>query len=91
MYSDINITDGFKNGFRTFRSTAYQDYTREYGSITKILELQGNLIVVFEHGVGFLEVNEKAVAAQSASGNAYITTNNVLPEKITVISDAVGS
>lgn len=91
MYSDINITDGFKNGFRTFRSTAYQDYTREYGSITKIVELQGNLIVVFEHGVGFLEVNEKAVAAQSASGNAYITTNNVLPEKITVISDAVGS
>ncbi len=91
MYSDINVTDGFKNGFRTFRSTAYRDYTREYGSITKLVELQGNLIVVFEHGVGFLEVNEKAVAAQSASGDVYMTTKSVLPEKLTILSDAIGS
>lgn len=91
MYSDINITDGYKNGYRTFQGTAYRDYTREYGSITKIVEFSGNLIVIFEHGIGFLEVNEKAVAAQSQSGNAYITSNNVLPEKLTILSDAVGS
>ena len=65
MYSDISITDGYKNGYRTFKGTAYRDYTREHGSITKIVELGGNLIVVFEHGIGFLEVNERAVAAQA--------------------------
>lgn len=91
MYSDISITDGYRNGYRTFKGTSYRDYTREYGSITKIVEFGGNLIVVFEHGIGFLEVNERAVAAQSQSGLAYMTTGNVLPEKVTVISDAFGS
>ena len=91
MYSDISITDGYQNGFRTFKGTAYRDYTREYGSITKIIELGGNLIVVLEHGIGFLEVNERAVAAQSQSGLAYMTTNNVLPEKLTILSDSFGS
>ena len=91
MYSDISITDGYKNGYRTFKGTAYRDYTREHGSITKIVELGGNLIVVFEHGIGFLEINERAVAAQAQSGNVYITSNNVLPEKVTILSDAFGS
>ena len=91
MYSDINITDGFQNGFRTFRGTTYRDYTREYGSIIKIVELSGYLLVVFEHGIGLIEVNEKAIAAQAATGNVYITTNNVLPDKVTILSDAIGS
>jgi len=27
MYSDINITDAYKNNFRIFRGTNYRDYT----------------------------------------------------------------
>lgn len=46
---------------------------------------------MFEHGIGLIEVNEKAVAAQAATGNVYITTNNVLPDKVTILSDAIGS
>ena len=91
MYSDIDIASGFQNGFRTFRSTTYQDYTREYGSITKIIELSGNLLVVFEHGIGLLGVNEKAVAASVTSGNVYMTSEQVIQDKVEVISDAIGS
>jgi hypothetical protein len=56
MYSDICVTDAFKNGFRTFRGSAYRDYPRTYGEITKLIEKDGNIIVVFEHGIGIVVV-----------------------------------
>lgn len=59
MYSDIHITDAFKNAYRTFQLNNYRDYSKEYGSITELMEWYGNLLVVFEHGVGLIPVNEK--------------------------------
>jgi hypothetical protein len=63
MYSDIASTDAFKNGYRTFWSTNYKDYPLDYGSITKILNISGYIVCVFEHGVGLIPVNERAAAA----------------------------
>src|SRR5574344_976301 len=37
-YSNIAITDAFKNGYRIFNGTDYQDYPTVYGGITKIFE-----------------------------------------------------
>lgn len=91
MYSDIHINDAFKNGFRVFRGTNYRDYTREYGEITKIVSLESNLLVIFEHGIGLAPVNERAVAGQGAGGNIYINTSNVLPENLMIISDMYGT
>lgn len=91
MYSDIHINDGYKNGFRIFRGTNYRDYTREYGSITKLIPFESSLLCVFEHGVAMIPVNERAVAGQGAGGNVYINTSNVLPENPKIISDMFGS
>ena len=91
MYSDIHINDGYKNGFRIFRGTNYRDYTREYGSITKLVPLESSLLCVFEHGVALIPVNERAIAGQGAGGNVYINTSNVLPENPKIISDMFGS
>lgn len=91
MYSDIHINDAYKNGFRVFQGTNYRDYTREYGVITKIVPFESSLLVVFEHGVALLPVNERAVAGQGAGGNVYINTSNVLPENPKIISDTFGS
>lgn len=91
MYSDLFVTDSFKNGFRQFWATNYRDYTREYGQITKLLEFRGNLICVFEHGVALIPVNERAVSGEGAGGPVYINTNNVLPENPKIISDTFGS
>ena len=90
-YSDIAINDAFKNGFRTFQGTHYRDYPKTYGSITKLVELRGNLLCVFEHGVCLIPVNERAVAGQGSGGNIYINTSNVLPENPKIISDKFGS
>ena len=53
----INKYDAYKNGYRVFQGTHYRDYTREYGEIVKLVSLESNLLVVFEHGIGLLEVN----------------------------------
>lgn len=90
-YSDIHVNDAFKNGFRVFQGTHYRDYPKTYGQITKLIELRGNLVCVFEHGIGLIPVNERAVAGEGAGGNVYINTNNVLPENPKIISDTFGS
>lgn len=90
-YSDVHVNDAFKNGFRVFQGTHYRDYPKTYGSITKLIELQGNLLCVFEHGIGLIPVNERAVAGEGSGGNVYINTSNVLPENPKIISDTFGS
>jgi hypothetical protein len=91
MYSDIAINDAYKNGFRTFRSLRYRDYPMTYGQITKLIDWDGNIICVFEHGVACIPVNERAVAAQGTGGNAFINTYNVLPDNPNIVSDTFGS
>ena len=90
-YSDIHVNDAFKNGFRTFQGTHYRDFPKTYGQITKLIELRGNLVCVFEHGVALIPVNERAVAGEGAGGNVFINTSNVLPENPKIISDTFGS
>lgn len=91
MYSDIAVTDAFKNGYRVFQGQNYRDYPKTYGSIVSLKELNGDLIAVMEHGVLRIPVNERAVAAQGSGGNVYINTSNVLPLNPLVISDSLGS
>lgn len=90
-YSDIAIGDAFKNGYRVFNSTNFRDYPRTYGGIMKMLDWQGNLLVVFEHGIALIPVNERVVAGEGDGGNVFINTNNILPENPKMISDAFGS
>ena len=90
-YSDIHVNDAFKNGFRVFRGTHFRDYPKTYGSITKILELRGSILCVFEHGIALIPVNERVEAGQGAGGTVYVNTSNVLPENPKIISDTFGS
>lgn len=60
VFSDIHINDAYKNGFRVLRSTNHKDYPMTHGSITKLIELQNALCVVFEHGVGLITINNSA-------------------------------
>lgn len=91
MYSNINVSDSFQNGFRIFKGQNYRDYTREYGSIIKLVSLESSLLCVFEHGVALIPVNERTVAGDGPGGQAYINTSNVLPENPRILSDVFGS
>lgn len=91
LYSDIAVNDAFKNGFRVFQLTHYRDYPKTYGGLMKLVELFGNLLCVFEHGVALIPVNERLVAGEGSGGNAFINTSNVLPENPKMLSDMFGS
>lgn len=91
IYSDVSVGDAFKNGFRVFQLTHYRDYPRIYGGIMKMVELFGNILCIFEHGVALIPVNERAVAGEGSGGNVYINTSNVLPENPKMLSDTYGT
>lgn len=90
-YSNIQINNAFVNSFRNFPGQNYRDYPKTYGSITKLIELNGNLICIFEHGIALIPINERTVAGQGDGGNVYINTSNILPENPKIISDTFGS
>ncbi len=91
LYSDISVNDAFKNGYRTFQGTHYRDYTKAYGQIVKLVETNGSLLCVCEHGILLIPVNERTLAGKSEGGDIFINTSNVLPENPLVISDTFGS
>lgn len=90
-YSNIQVQDAFQNGWRTFMGTHYRDYPKTYGSITKIVEWGGGIICIFEHGIAYIAVNERALAGEGEGGYVYVNTSNVLPQNPKVISDTLGS
>ena len=90
-YSDIHITDAFRNGYRIFRGGNYRDLPKTYGALVALKELNGNLIAVMENGVLLIPINERALAGEGDGGSIYINTANVLPENPRVLSNTYGS
>lgn len=90
-YSNLQITSAFQNAYRVFPANHYRDYPITYGEITKIIEYNGDLMCVLEHGIYKIPVNERAVAGEGSGGPVFINTSNVLPENPIVISDTFGS
>ena len=79
VFSDIHINDAYKNGFRVLRTMNHKDYPMTYGSVTKILELKNSLLIVFEHGIGLVTLNNLA------------THPSQILSDLNVISDIYGS
>jgi hypothetical protein len=66
------------NEFKVMLENAYRDYTKLYGSITKILPLGSNMLVVFQHGLGVLAISEAMSQAKDASQYLPVELNMVL-------------
>lgn len=90
-YSNVSQESSFTNGYRVVKSVNFRDYNPEYGSITKVLPYSDNLIVVFEHGIGIAQIYEKNLITQKTNSEVFINSNNILPLKLTILSDSIGS
>ena len=91
MFSNVSVTDSFTNGYRVFQGLAYQDFTKQYGSITKILPWGNNLFIVFEHGLAIAPVNEKALLQTTTEQTIHIYGHDVLSEQLSIVSQDFGS
>lgn len=90
-FSNIQVEDDFKNGYRVFAPLAYQDMDRQYGAIVKLLPWDTNLLCVFEHGIGIIPVNEKALMQTTSGQSIHMFGAGVLQNQISLISGDFGS
>lgn len=90
-YSNVFQVNAITNGYRVNVATHFRDYNPEYGNITKILTYMDNLIVIFEHGIGICQIYEKNLITENQGSQVYINSNNILPLKLTILSDTIGS
>lgn len=90
-FSDIQIYDALKNNYRIFKGLHYQDIERQYGAIVKLLPYGSNLLCVFEHGVGIIPVNEKALLSTTTGQSIHISGTGVLQSQVNIISPDYGS
>ena len=91
VYSNIQVEDEFKNGYRVFSPLAYKDVDRQYGAIVKLLPWGSNLICVFEHGIALIPVNEKALIQSTSGQSIHMYGAGVLSGGISLISGDFGS
>ena len=91
QYSAVAIQDSYKNNYRYSLSTYYRDYSAEYGSIQKLLEVNGDLLVVFEHGIGIAKINERILAGGGENDPVFVNTQNVLPEELLILTNTFGT
>ena len=91
MFSNVNVTDAFTNGYRTFQGLSYKDYDKQYGAITKLISLGQNIFIVMEHGLGLVPVNPKALMQTTTGETIHIYGYGVLPDEMTIISQDYGS
>jgi len=54
------------NEFKVMLESAYRDYTKIHGPITKLVPFGSKMLVVFHHGIGVLALNDSMSQAESA-------------------------
>jgi hypothetical protein len=88
-WSKPNTADAFLNSYRMVYADQFKEYNKEFGDITKILPINNNLLVVFDHGIGILPVDRSIKNEIEAS--PYLASRNVLPAQVTTLTGDYGS
>lgn len=91
MFSNIQSEDEFSNGYRVFQNLAYKDIDRQYGAIVKLLPWGTDLLCVFEHGIGIVPVNQKALMVTTTGQPIHLHGVGVLQSQISLITGDYGS
>lgn len=88
-WSKPTTTQTIANGYRLVYSEQYKEYNKEYGAITKIIPQRGTLLVVFQHGIGQLQID--ATPKSELETSQYVASKAVLNTNLSIISDMYGS
>ena len=91
MFSNVFTEENFRNGYRIFQGLSYKDIDRQYGAIVKLLPWGTNLFCVFEHGLGIVPINEKALIQTSTNQSIHMYGAGVIQNQISLISPDFGS
>lgn len=90
-HSERHIPNAFRNGFRSFLPTNYKDYDSSLGQVTGMFNLRGNLLIVFEHGIGITAIEQRVLTGSDPAGGVFALPSEILPPTLTYISREIGS
>ena len=91
MFSNVQREDDFQNAYRIFQGLSFKDIDRQYGAIVKLLAYGVNLFCVFEHGLGIIPINEKALLSTTTGQSIHMYGAGVIQNQISLISPDFGS
>lgn len=91
MFSNIQVEDEFRNGYRVFQGLSYKDIDRQYGAIVKLLPWGTDLLCVFEHGIAIVPVNQKALMSTTTGQSIHLYGAGVLQSQVSLITGDYGS
>ena len=91
MFSNIQVNGDFKNGYRVFQGLSYEDIDRQYGAIVKLIPWGVNLLCVFEHGIGVVPINEKALIQTTTEQSIHMYGTGVIQSQVSLITPDYGS
>lgn len=91
MFSNVQREDSFQNAYRIFQGLDFKDIDRTYGAIVKFIPWDVNILCIFEHGIGIIPINEKALIQTATNQSIHMYGAGVLQNQITLISDSFGS
>lgn len=80
IYNSIrDSANSITNEFKIMLQTAYRDYTKIYGSITKLEAWNNNVYVIFKHGIGVIPFTESSAKAENAE--QFLSEMSVMSDK----------
>jgi hypothetical protein len=88
--SDKHIPNAYRNGFRNITSN-FRDYTSSLGRIVRLFNHRGNLVIVFEYGIGVTSVEQRIQTGQDAAGAIFVEPKDILPPNLAFYTQELGS
>lgn len=90
MHSEKHIPNAFRNGYRSFLQNNFRDYDSSMGPIVGLFNHRGNLLVVFEHGIGIGGIEQRVETGKDGAGSIFIEPSSVLPPVLQYVSREIG-
>jgi hypothetical protein len=90
-FSEPHIPLAFANGYRNIAASAYRDFPRHLGAITRLVSRGQDLFCIHQHGVTQLAVNERVETASGTGGSVFLAPGDVLGPTPRVLSAELGA
>ncbi len=90
IHSEKHIPNAFRNGYRSFLQNNFRDYDSSMGSIVGLFNYRGNLLVVFEHGIGIGGIEQRIETGKDGAGAIFVEPTSVLPPVLQYVSREIG-
>lgn len=90
QHSARHIPNAFANGYRVFEGLDFRDYDTAMGKVTMILNHRGNMVVIFEHGIGITSIEQRVQTGQDFAGKIFVEPSDILPPTLQFHSRDIG-